>query len=232
MNIKFALAAVAIAAFSSAAMASSITGAGGPIPPSGTGGGGTWNNGNPTAMPTAPFMSSVMLTEGIASVQSITFTDLAHTWIGDLQAVLFDPNGVGHNIFVRPGVGDGGSTVGSNTNFLGTYTFVESGAPNNLPVVSGGDTLFNQPSGMYNQTFAGSPTAMGSWEDGAQNIFNTPMSMMSGEAGEWTLFIYDWAGGDVGSLGSWTLNYTAVPAPGALALLGLAGLAATRRRRS
>lgn len=231
MKDKIFIVAIAIGALSSTAMAGLVSGPGGAIPPTGTGGGGTWNNGNPTAMPTAPFISTVNITDGVAGVNSITFTNLTHTWIGDLQAVLFDPNGVGHNIFVRPGVGAGGSTVGSNTNFLGNYTFVESGAPNNLPILASGDTSFNQPSGVYNQTFQGSPTAMGSWDNGAQNIWNTPMNQISGGAGIWTLYIWDWALGDVGSLESWTLDYNAIPAPGALALLGLAGLVGARRRR-
>lgn len=57
------------------------------------------------------------------------------------------------------------------------------------------------------------------------------MSSVGGDAGVWTLRIYDWASGDTGSLGGWSIDVTHVPAPGALALLGLAGLVSGRRRR-
>ena len=215
-----------------AASADVVSGPGGLIPATGTGGGGTWNNGAPTAMPTSVFESTVNIGTDVASVNSITFTNLAHTWIGDLQAVLFDPNGVGYNIFVRPGLLHNNSTVGSANNFNGTYTFVESGAPNDLPILSAGDTTFNLPSGTYNQTFGGSAAAGATWVSGHMSIHNTPMSQISGSAGTWTLRIWDWAGGDPGSLGGWSIDYTPVPAPGALALLGLAGLAGARRRRA
>jgi len=231
MRGSFVLIGLSVCALASASSASVVVGGGGLIPASGTGGGGVWNNGNPTAMPPSPFMSTVNIVDGVSSVQSITFTNLIHTWMGDLQAVLFDPNGVGHNIFVRPGVGAGGSTVGASLDFNGTYTFFESGAPGNLPIVTGGGTAI-LPSGDYNQTFEGSPTMLGSWVSGAQNIFNTPLSQISGDAGAWSLVIYDWAGGDAGSLGSWTLNYTPIPAPGAFALLGVGALLGARRRRS
>lgn len=206
-----------------------ISGAGGAIPASGSGGGGTWNGGSPTAMPTSPFESSVFISGGVMSVHSITFTDMVHSFMGDLQAVLYDPTGMGHNIFVRPGVGFNSSIFGSAVDFNGTYTFVESGGAS-LPTVTGGGTTI-LPSGEYNQTFQGSPTAAGSWESGSFNIHNTPLSQISGSGGTWTLRIYDWTGGDVGTLGGWTLNYVAIPAPATLALLGLAGIVSRGRRR-
>ncbi|HED54817.1 MAG TPA: PEP-CTERM sorting domain-containing protein [Phycisphaerales bacterium] len=50
-------------------------------------------------------------------------------------------------------------------------------------------------------------------------------------AGNWSIFITDNAGGDTGTVETISLEFTAVPAPASLALLGLGGLAATRRRR-
>ncbi len=49
--------------------------------------------------------------------------------------------------------------------------------------------------------------------------------------GEYTIYLGDSAGGDEGSLAWWTVTIEyAVPAPGAMALLGLAGFARRRRR--
>ena len=50
--------------------------------------------------------------------------------------------------------------------------------------------------------------------------------------GDWKLIIVDAAGGDIGALVEWSLDFSVVPAPGAMALLGLAGVVGGRRRRS
>ncbi|MCW5766284.1 MAG: hypothetical protein KIT68_09950 [Phycisphaeraceae bacterium] len=48
--------------------------------------------------------------------------------------------------------------------------------------------------------------------------------------GTWTLFVRDLGSGDTGEILSWSV--TILPTPGAAALLGIGGLAATRRRRA
>lgn len=232
MRSELFAAGILVCALAAPALGATITGSGGAIPGTGSGGGGDWNGGNPTALPDAPFESTVILSDAVASVQSITFTGLVHQFVGDLQAVLYSPDGTGHNIFVRPGVGFNNSVFGSAMQFDGSYTFFESGAASDLPTLSGGGGG-SLASGDYNQTFGGSPTAMGTWEDGAQGIHNTPLSQISGSAGQWTLRIFDWTGGDVGTLGGWSMSYVlAVPGPGAAAMLGLAGLLVRTRRRA
>ena len=140
MKIMHLATAIVVGAFAAPPLGGiavhTATGAGGSIPGAGTGGGGTWNNGDPTAMPSSPFESSVEISGGVASVHSITFTDIVHGFIGDLQAVLVDPNGVGYNLFVRPGVGFNNSGFGSGRDFNGTYTFIESGAEFDLPTAT------------------------------------------------------------------------------------------------
>lgn len=208
----FAVASAAALILAGAAAADTASGPGGVIPVAGTGGdGAVW----PSVFPTSPYVSTVNLGVGVASVNSVTLSGLSHTWVGDLQVVLFAPDGTGHNILVRPGfVGAGFGSDGDLTG--GDYTFVESGG-------SAFPTAGAVAGGTYNQSF-------GIWASGTGNVFNTPMGSIAGGSGLWTLRIYDWAGGDVGELSGWTLDYDAVPTPGVLALIGMAGLAARRRR--
>lgn len=220
MNKSVAVIATGLAALISAsASADSASGPGGPIPASGSGGGGTWQ----TTLPPNPFQSTVNLPIGVASIQSVVLNvSTTHTWIGDLQAVLFDPSGVGYNIFVRPGFT--GTGFGSSGDLLaGTYTFVDPSDGNHPTLPASGNTT---PGTTYSQSY-------GPWTNGNLGINNTGFNSIShANAGTWTLRIYDWAAGDSGALSGWTLNYTPIPAPGALALLGLAGLVGSRRRRS
>src|SRR5438876_5103434 len=113
------LGAAAASMFIASAMADSASGPGGPIPAVGTGGGGTWQ----TTLPPTPFDSTAVLPNAVGSVQSIVMNvSITHTWIGDMQAVLYNPAGIGYNIFVRPG-STGGSLGNSGDWLAGTYTY-------------------------------------------------------------------------------------------------------------
>lgn len=194
-------------------------------------GGGVWNNpGNATVLPTNPAtnISSIVLPVGVASINSITITGLTHTWIGDTHAVLVDPTGAMHNIYVRPGLFNT-SIFGNSGDFLGgTYTFVDSGGLN-LPNNS---TAVNPAAGTYNKNNGTTTDPDGLWINGNLGIFNTPFSGIThASAGTWSLRFIDWFAGDTGAFTGWTIDYNAIPAPGALALLGLAGVVGSRRRR-
>ncbi len=218
MKIATILVSGAALSLASAAMANipaSYTGAGGVIPASGTGGGGTWQS----VLPPSPFTSSVTVLNDVKSVKSITFTDLRHTWIGDVHIVLTTPN-ARYNVFVRGGSVAG--SVGWSDNFLGNYTFADGG----VAVPGGVGSANNIASGTYAWGFNSAQ-----WTNGNLGIFNSSAAGISGSAGTWSIQIYDWVGADSGSLLSWTLNVNEVPAPGAAALFGLAGLAGLRRRR-
>jgi len=95
---------------------------------------------------------------------------------------------------------------GGNGHMNGPYTFAAGGAAFPPAAVGG-----NLPNGTY------APF--------------DPLSAFNGGAsnGIWTLRITDNAGGDVGDIVNWELRI--IPAPGALALLGLGGLVAGRRNR-
>ena len=203
-------------ALAGSAMAGTISGSGGVIPASGTGGGSTW-----PALPPNPAVSSAVDQIGVLSVKSLTLHNLNHTWAGDLFVVLTTPDNTRVNIFHRPG--STGTSVGASGNFVGgDYTFVDSGAAAPLPVISDPGTY---TAGTYGQTF-------NVWVSGTSGIFNMDLSSIGAQGpGTWTVTIYDFAGGDVGFYDGWTLDVNFVPAPGAAAMLGLAGLAGLRRRR-
>jgi hypothetical protein len=176
----------------------SVSGGGAIIPSSQSGGGGTWDTIQPPVGSTST--STVTVAVPVLNIDSVEIAGLTHTWIGDLQVTLADPNGVEHNIFVRPGYLNT-SGAGNSGDFLGgNYVFVESGG---LDLPDDTATVVNPPAGTYNQDF---DTGGVVWTSGNSNIFNTPMGTISGPAGTWTLKVYDWAAGDTGSFSGWTLN--------------------------
>lgn len=143
---------------------------------------------------------------------NITLNDITHTWVGDLIITLSNGS-TSVDLVNRPGVPDQG-TVGWAYNLNGDYTFDDAAGTTNWDNVNGGvqDSAFTIGSGSY--------------------IPFSALSAFNGAslAGTWTLSISDNAGLDTGALGGWTLSAT-VPTPSSMALLGLGGLVATRRRR-
>lgn len=161
--------------------------------------------------PSNPFSSSVNVgTGGTISDVNVTLTGASHTWVGDLIITL-SHGATSVQLINRPGVPEL-STVGYSWNLAGNYTFDDSGATTFESIGDVGST-FNLPSGTY------AP-------ENALSAFNG-----GNAAGTWTLSISDNAGLDIGSIGGWTLSVTTVPAPTSMALLGLGGLVAGRRRR-
>jgi subtilisin-like proprotein convertase family protein len=192
-----AVAGVAATLAASASAQFSVSGAGSLIPASGTGGGGSY----PTTLPGTPAISTVTVSAAVVNIDSIVINDIAHTWSGDTQATLADPNGVEHLIWLRPGLAATGG-FGSSGDFTGTITMVESGGAA-IPIT--GDIA----PGTYNQAFdSGNGNT---WNSGDAGILNTRMGSISGPAGTWTLRIYDWGSGDTGSFTGWTLNGIGAP---------------------
>lgn len=159
---------------------------------------------------TAPIIATLDLPE-VLSIKSITI-QLAHTWGNDLD-IYVDAPGFGlfdfDLMFVETAIGGSGNfdlgVVANNSTLanVADYTWVGAG-PNNWIAP-------HSPSGTYN----------------ANSWINGPIG-----AGTYTLHIGDTIGGDGGAVGTWTIVYNPIPGPGALALLGLAGLVGTRRRRA
>ena len=194
LGLLAAVSALSIAAQARQTIGCTTGGPGGPIPTAGTGGGGVY----PTTLPPNALslpLAVPSLPPGATSVTEIKFNSVTHTFSGDLQWVVFDPSGVGHNLFNRPG---GGCDLG------GTYVIV--------PECTGG-TPFTTCTGTvtpgnYDQFF-------GTWPSGTNNIFNTPLSTIPVSTGTWTLVVYDWAGGDIGTITSWDICFGTPAAPSA-----------------
>jgi len=168
------------------ASAQSYSGPGGLIPAVGDGGvGAVW----PTSLPSDPFISTVNVAVPVTSVTSVELAGFAHTWLGDVHVVLEAPGGARYNVLHRAGFTTAG--FGNSGDPTGTpHLFVESGGLT-VPAVG------NMVAGTYNRY-------AGTWTD--PSINNTAFSSIAGPAGVWSLYIYDWAGGDSGSLAGWTLT--------------------------
>lgn len=175
------------------------SGPGGFIPVTGSGGNGVW----PTTLPPFEFTSTQNVTPppGSSALAKVQINGLSHTWVGDIQIVLSDPTGANHNIMCRPGSVGGG--LGLNCDMDGTtYSFFQNGQQP-IPGACPGTSF---PGGDYNQTF-------GSWVSGDAGIFNTPLGSIPVASGNWTLKVYDWAGGDIGAITDWRLCFTAPVTP-------------------
>jgi MYXO-CTERM domain-containing protein len=193
------------------------------FPGPGTGGNIPDNNANGISS------TIVLAGNGNISDLNVNIGGLRHSWIGDLRMTLTHVETATSVVFVnRPGVGVGSggsdpgtSTVGDSSNYGITlttgqnYTFDDEGADLLAAIAPGPDSNFFLPGGNWSHVNA------------------ADLSGFDGQpvAGTWILKISDHAGADTGSFANWGLKVTTVPAPGALALLGLAGLAGTRRRR-
>ncbi len=167
-------------------------------------GGGTFPTGAPGgqgAMPSAPAVSTMTVNQEVGSITSVVIHNLLHTWAGDLQVTVTDPNLVQHNLFLRPGYNNpAGNSFGTPGNFTGgDYTFVVVGG-SFLPTLANGASI---PSGSYNQTFDSGGYL---WNSGDHGIVNTTLDNMGALAGDWTLKVYDWGVGDSGSFEGWTMN--------------------------
>ena len=148
----------------------------------------------------------------VVSIDSITI-DMAHTWGAELiVAVTGDTNGsvfdlLNENNAANSGNYDLGLVGGSGALAnVAPYEFLETGTAVGSIQSTG---FLGGLSGLQANAWTGGALA----------------------ADTYTLSISDTVVGDGGGIGNLTITYT-IPAPGAMALLGLAGLAGTRRRRA
>lgn len=151
-----------------------------------------------------------------------------HTWVGDLAIVLRSPGGVELQLLARPGAtqpdegqgfpwGSGADLVAANP-----ILFTDAGTASAETLGSTGSPI---PAGSFRADADGWSTDITSFAEYAGDL----------AGGVWTLEVGDYAGGEVGTLVSWTLDITAVsaipePSTASLLCLGLVVLAARRRR--
>lgn len=177
------------------------------------GGGGALNVNSPM------FTSDIIISDALTITEvSISLNGLTHAWLGDVDVTLTHvETGTVLTIFQHVG----GGTFGDSSDFGGTYGFDDDNLGN----------LWTEAAAKTGAQIAAPGAYFASNNTGAKTFF----SIFDGQssAGTWRLKVVDtFPSGDDGALQGWTLNIdgTPIPGPGALALLGLAGLAGRRRR--
>ncbi|MBM3991728.1 MAG: hypothetical protein FJ298_12065 [Planctomycetes bacterium] len=170
-------------------------GAGGAIPTSGTGGSGTY----PNVLPPFELQADIAVSvpTGATCLTSVKLQGLTHTWNNDVQFVLADPAGGWHNLLRGPGA----------TNYSGDYEVFDRVR---LGTISSFAWAVDPiPSGQGVQDFGGWPNGTVATNSGGSSftINNTPLEQIPISSGTWTLYAFDWFGGDVGALTSFELCF-------------------------
>ena len=121
----------------------------------------------------------------------VTITNLSHTWPNDIDVVLFGPSGA-HSVIFTDAIGGSGGISGV------TYTFQAGATP--LP------TTGFPASGTYDVVNGGSYGGTGT----PSAVTNTGLGVFNGTDpnGTWSLYVFDDASGDGGSIESWSLEIT------------------------
>ena len=164
--------------------------------------------------------SVIEVSGGTAAITGVevTLLGMTHAWVGDLNATLTSQRGTVFRLFIRVGRVFP-SSFGDSSNLGGDYRFTDSATDSLWVPALALETSGVIPSGNYRTSDARAATVTSL----------NPAFAGQNSNGNWTLSISDSASGDVGRLNSWMLSI--VPTPGSLAILGVAGVAAGRRRR-
>lgn len=169
----------------------------------------------------------------IVSDLSVTLTNFRHTFIGDLMATLtHEPTGRTITLFDRVGrVTTSNGSDGDSSNLHGTYTFADGGS-NLWAAAAAGNNGTKLASGTYQATGNGIGAVASTGPDSVS--FASTFEGIDAH-GDWVLNISDRSSGDrLNNDWSWSMDFVAaVPGPGPLALLAVAGaMVGVRRRRN
>ena len=138
----------------------------------------------------SPYPSSITVAgePGAVTDVNVTLDSFSHTWMGDVHAVLVGPSG--QKVVLLRGLGSSQDAVSD------TMTFDDEAAVD----YTGGD-----PGGTWKPATDQPTTMPGPAPAGP---YSTALSVFDGTNpnGAWDLYIYDDAGGDSGSVGSWSLD--------------------------
>jgi hypothetical protein len=191
-----------------------VSGGGGLVPATGTGGGGDSATMLPTSFNSFPLTTPVPA--AASNITSVTLTGFTHTYIGDIQAVLWNPGlAQGYNLIVRVGLAAPLTCCGFTANYGGNYTIAPVASPTinqSWPTVDPG-TNVALPSGVYRQEYG---TTYGTgWVSGSANVVNMDLASIPVVPGTWTLVIYDGAAVDSGMITGWTMSGDTGPAANA-----------------
>ena len=157
---------------------------------------------------------------------SVTLYNYAHNYSPDIAILLQGPTG--QNVMLMAEAGDTGDSVPT---FI-TFTDSALQTPlSNVSLAEGEYTPVDYSTGLTWPDAGPSHTTPTSWTTTLSSFNNTNPN------GTWKLFIQDFALGDSGSVGGWSVNITAVPEPemsaaaGAVVLVGVALVRRQLRRR-
>lgn len=156
-----------------------------------------------------PYPSVINVTGGpaFAGSVSVTLNGVSHTWPSDLDIVLVGPNG--QSIFLM-------SDCGGGTDILGINLTFEDAAAASVPAgaITAGTYRPTDRNGFDADALpapfagpAGSPFPVGAAT--LETTFST-----SAADGDWSLYVWDDAGGDGGQINGWSITFS--PLPGCL----------------
>lgn len=166
--------------------------------------------------PAAPYPSVINIAgfSGSATEVRVSLFGMSHTFPDDLDILLVGPSG--QTVMLMSDAGGADDVVGIDLVF-------EDGAA----AIPDATVL---SSGIYSPTNIGAtdpmpaPAPAGPYGTSLLSAFGADVN------GAWSLYVFDDASADTGAIaGGWQIEV--VPAPSAIALMGLGGLVATRRRR-
>jgi subtilisin-like proprotein convertase family protein len=139
----------------------------------------------------SPYPSQITVSQGPTSISglSVTLQGVNHTWQADLRVCLVSPSGVG--IMLLDGNGTSGDLINANLTFA-----VEGQTLSSL--LFGTGTF--RPVG---SSSAGFPISA--------SISSFLQLQETNANGVWSLYVVDTAGGDAGSIASWSITFTDAP---------------------
>lgn len=169
-----------------------------------------------TEGPALLYPSTITITGGTGPIADVNVTLLQglHTWADDMEIALVSPSGTVVELM---------NDAGGSNDIAGDLTFDDEATMEIGDLTGDGFEGFGTFRPSVYEVGMNNPLADGSM-----------LSLFDGESanGNWSLYVFDDAAGDTGQfMDGWSIEITLVPAPASAGLLGLSGLALSRRRR-